>query len=100
MGYRVPQKISRKDEESIPQFHSHEEAKKWFEDRYGKDFILTGVEYAGEEKCYFYYLILDWEVYTKGLKELRTTGNVAGIEFLYSHQPVQIMESGSVHIVH
>lgn len=96
----MTQKISRKDEESIPQFHSHEEAKKWFEGRYGKDFILTDVDYIGKEKCYFYSLILDWEEYQKGQKALQENGYMAGLEFLMSHQPVQIMESGSIHIVH
>ena len=94
------QKISRKDEESIPQFNSHEEAKSWFEDRYGKDFILTGADQIGDETCYFYYLILDWEEYKRGQKELKENGYMAGLSFLMSHQPVQIMESGSVHIVH
>lgn len=96
----MTQKISRKDEESIPQFNSHKEAKEWFEERYGKDFILTGIEQVGEEQCYFYYLVLDWEEYKKGQKELQENGYMAGLSFLMSHQPVQIMESGSVHIVH
>ena len=96
----MTQKISREDEALIPQFHSHEEAKKWFEDRYGKDFILTGSDTIGDETCFFYYLILDWEEYKKGQKELRENGYMAGLSFLMSHQPVQIMESGSVHIVH
>lgn len=96
----MTQKISRKDEESIPQFNSHEEAKKWFEDRYGKDFILTGVDEVGDELCYFYYLILDWEQYRKGLKQIEKDGRMTGFDFLFSHQPVQIMQSGSVHIVH
>lgn len=99
----MAQKISREEEAKIPQFHSHEEAKAWFEDRYGEDFILTGTEYLGQEqeKCYFYYLILDWKEYMKGLKEVRINHNMAaGLDFLYSHQPVQIMENGSIHIVH
>lgn len=96
----MTQKISREEEALIPQFNSHEEAKKWFEDRYGKDFILTHAEIIGEELCYFYYLVLDWEEYKKGQKELRENGYMAGLSFLMSHQPVQIMESGSIHIVH
>lgn len=94
------QKITREEEVTIPLFHSHEEAKKWFEDRYGKDFILTGTDYVGEEMCYFYYLILDWEEYKKGRAQLQKTGRLTGFDFLYSHQPIQIMESGSIHIVH
>ena len=96
------QKISREEEAKIPQFHSHEEAKAWFEDKYGKDFILTGVDYLGqeEEKCYFYYLILNWEEYRKGQNELKRTGRLVGFDYLNSHQPVQIMENGSIHIVH
>ena len=94
------QKISRKDEELIPQFNSHEEAKSWFEDRYGKDFILNDIEYVGDERCYFYHLILDWEEYKRGQKELKENGYMAGMSFLMSYQPVEIMENGGVHIVH
>ena len=95
------QKISREEEAKLPQFGSHEEAKEWFKDRYGADFILTSAEPIGDEMCYFYYLILDWQSYIKGRKELRINRNMgAGLDFLLSHQPIQIMQDGSVHIVH
>lgn len=97
----MTQKISREEEAQIPKFNSHKEAKNWFIDRYGPDFILTGAEMIGDEMCYFYYLILNWKDYQEGTKEVRLNQNMAaGLNFLYSHQPVQIMENGSVHIVH
>ena len=100
MEYIPPQKISRKDEELIPTFNSHVEARRWFKEKYGSDFTIMGADQVGDEICYFYHLVLDWETYMKGQKELRATGNVTGLEYLYSHQPIQIMHSGHIHIVH
>lgn len=96
----MPKKISRQEEAAIPEFNSHDEAKVWFEERYGEDFQCMHTETIAGEKCYFYYLILDHEAYMKGIKEMREKGSVAGFEFLDSHQPIQIMQSGDVHIVH
>lgn len=96
----MTQKISRKDEETIPQFHSHEEARKWFKEKYGNDFMLTDVEEIGEETCYFYVLILDRSEHEKGQLELKEKGYLVGTEFLNSYQSIEIMESGFVHIVH
>lgn len=94
------QKISREEEVKIPKFHSHEEAQRWFFDKYGVAFCLVDKGMVGEEMCYFYYLILDWDTFKKGREEIKETGRIIGLEFLKSHQPIQIMESGSIHIVH
>jgi len=44
-------------------------------------------------------LITDEEAYIKGASELNANGYV-GMEFMNSYQPIQIMEDGSIHIVH
>ena len=96
----MAQKISRKDEETIPQFHSHEEARQWFKEKYGDDFMMTDSEEIGGEKCYFYTLILDRAKYEKGHRELVEKGYIIGTEHLNSYQSIEIMESGFIHIVH
>lgn len=94
------QKISREEEARIPQFDSHEEAREWFKARYGDAFMMTDSEYIGGQKCYFYYLILDPEAFHKGQKEMQENGYSAGLAFMKSYQSIQIMQDGSVHIVH
>lgn len=93
--------ISRKEEEEIPQFDSHKEAKEYFSAKYGKDFILTSIEKIDGQKCYFYYLIVNWENYRRLQNAMakRETGNLDSV-LIESAQPIQIMEDGSVHIVH
>lgn len=94
------QKITRKAEAELPSFHSHEEAKKYFKEQYGNDFILAGSETIMGEKCYFYYILLDRAAFEEGTRKLQAGIHDASLEYLESHQPVQIMESGSIHIVH
>ncbi len=51
--------------------------------------------------CYFYYLILDRKVFEAGQKEIESMGiTTDAIQFMGSYQEIQIMEDGSVHIVH
>lgn len=94
------QKISREEEARIPQFYSHEEAREWFKARYGDAFMMIDSEPIDGHKCYFYYLILDAEAFHKWQKEMQEQGYVAGLEFMKSYQSIQIMQDGSVHIVH
>lgn len=94
------QAITREEEQSIPEFNSHDEARKWFKGKYGNAFMLTEAEEIGDEKCFFYVLILDWTEYEKGQKEMEETGYISGTAYLRSRQSIQIMESGRVHIVH
>lgn len=94
------QKITRREEAKLPSFNSHEEAKAYFKERYGDDFITVGSETIMGEKCYFYYILLDRVAFEEGTRKIQAGIHDASLKYLESHQPVQIMESGSVHIVH
>jgi len=94
------QKITRREEADLPSFNSHEEARAYFKDRYGNDFIMVGSEKIMGEKCFFYYILLDRAAFEEGTRKIQSGIHDASLEYLESHQPVQIMESGSVHIVH
>lgn len=94
------QKISRKEEAELPSFDSHEEARGYFKERYGDDFIMVGTETIKGEKCYFYYILLDRAAFEEGTRKIQAGIHDASLKYLESHQPVQIMESGSIHIVH
>ena len=91
--------ISRQEEAELPIFKSHEEARAYFEEKYGEKFVFEESSDIGDGICFFYRLITDEEAYIKGASDLNSNGFV-GMEFLNSYQPIQIMEDGSVHIVH
>lgn len=96
----MPKKITRQEEAEIPLFNSHTEAREWFKDRYGDAFMLTDSELVGTEICYFYYLILDRAVFEEEVKKLHSGTMTDSLKFLNSYQNIQIMDGGSVHIVH
>jgi hypothetical protein len=97
----APGYITREEEAELPFFTSHDEALQWFKKKYGNKFILTGSEMPIEQKCYFYYLILDREVYEAGQNEFVTKGIMTdAIKYMGSYQEVQIFDDGSIHIVH
>ena len=91
--------ISRQEEAELPTFKSHEEASHYFEEKYGEKFVFEESSDIGDGICFFYRLITDEEAYIKGASELNANGYV-GMEFMNSYQPIQIMEDGSIHIVH
>ena len=91
--------ISRQEEAELPKFKSHEEASHYFEEKYGEKFVFEESSDIGDGICFFYRLITDEEAYIKGASELNANGYV-GMEFMNSYQPIQIMEDGSIHIVH
>ena len=92
--------ITRAGENELPNFGNYEEAKAFFTERYGSDFILQDIDRIGEQLCYFHALVLDWEEYDRGQKQLREQGSLTGFEYIGSYQPIQIMEDGSLHIVY
>ena len=112
-------KISREDETALPRFRSHREARLWFKLKYGDAFEIDDSFAVGEGSaatvCYRYSLILDREVYERGLHLLMrgeldggfgpqsARGGRRGIgagDFLESYQSIEIMLDGSVHIIH
>ncbi|QDY46946.1 hypothetical protein HF394_19995 (plasmid) [Planococcus glaciei] len=93
------QGINRQEEAELPIFKSHEEARDYFEEKYGEKFVFEESSEIGDGICFFYRLITDEEAYIKGASDLNTNGYV-GMEFMNSYQPIQIMEDGSTHIVH
>lgn len=92
--------ISRQEESLLPSFSSHEEARNYFTNLYGTDFILESADYIGDQICYFYALIINRGEYERGQELLMSGTSVSGFDFLYSYQSIQIMDNGSVHIVH
>lgn len=92
--------ISRKEEDEIPEFKSHDEACKWFKEKYGDNFMMEDSELIDGQKCYFYQLIHDRVAWEKGQKELRDNGFTNGKDFMSAAQPIQIFEDGHIHIVH
>ena len=96
----MAEKISREEESGIPEFESNKEARSWFLLKYGDDFEYTTSEIIGEEICYFYNLILDRKVYEEEHRKLIEGRLGDAMALLNSYQSIQIMNNGSVHIVH
>lgn len=86
-------------ENKFPNFTSLEEAKNYFEEKYGEKFVFEESSTTENGMGFYYRLITDEAAYIKGITELNSTGSV-GIEFKKSYQSIQIMENGIVNIVH
>lgn len=94
-------KISRQAESEIPDFTSHELAREYFKNKYGNQFILMSSEVIGDQKVYFYSLLLDQKVFEDGQKQMLKDGFMAdALDFMNSYQPVEIFEDGGIHIIH
>lgn len=92
--------ISRSEKANLPEFKSHDEARKYFKERYGFDFMMQSSEIIDERKIYFYLLLLNRDEYMKGQKQLEDQGFCTGMEFFHSYQSIQIYEDGDIHTVH
>lgn len=98
----APGHITRKDENNLPTFFSHDEAREWFQEKYGQDkFQLTDSEIIMGKKCYFYHLILNKDMYWEFFEALKKDGFVSDSDkYLGSYQSVEIFEDGFIHVVH
>ena len=96
----MAEKFTREEELNLPEFKSAEEAYAYFRQRFGKDFSYQGTQMVGDRECWFCNLILDRDVYKKGMKELRMGTPVMGLEFARSYQPFELFESGHIHIIY
>lgn len=91
--------ISR-EEAALPSFNSHVEARNWFKEKYGKDFMMVGSELISEEIIYFYHLVLNRDVYDREMEKLRRGEPSIGDDLMNSYQIVEVFENGAIHIVH
>ena len=93
--------ISREEEYQLPRFKSHDEARKYFKDKYGDSFQLMDSDDSSGEKIYFYKLILNKKVYMEMIEEMNRNGFASmSEERMFSSQDIQIFENGNIHIVH
>lgn len=107
-------KISREEEARLPGFSSHVEAREHFSRKYGASFVAIDSFPLGDKRiCYEYHLVLDREAYARGMRALyklsqgeaesstsSSPGTTSGIQLLHSYQKIEIMDDGSVHILH
>lgn len=93
-------RLTRKFEQELPDFQSHTDARKWFKKRFGDNFVLTDSQIIDGEKIYFYHLIIDRTAYESGMKKLSEEGYVSGMDLPMSYHPIEISETGLVHIVY
>ena len=96
------QTISRQDEARLPKFSSHTLAREHFIQTYGDHFVAADSFLIGDERiCHEYHLVLNPEAYAAGMSKLRTgQGFSDDGAFLHSYQKIEIMDDGSVHVLH
>lgn len=88
--------MSREFEANLPEFQTQQEAYDFFNDLFGASFDLQYIE----ETFWSCAIVHEPEAYVKGAKELIGNGFTSGLAFMFSHQPVQIMNDGSIHMVY
>ena len=94
-------KISRQDEAKLPAFDSHENAREYFKDKYGDNFVMADSKIIGNDKIYFYHLILDSQRYYDGFNKLREDSIIVdSLDFMNSYQTVELFEDGRIHVIH
>ena len=92
--------ITRDEENLLPAFSTHKEAFYYFKGKYAENFIMQSVDKIDGQECFFCALIVNHEAYRKGRNQLMRGEAVTDFEYVKSYQPIQIMQDGSVHIVH
>ena len=96
----MAKRITREEEELLPDFTSWSEATNYFRNRFPDSFLYISNTETSSGKIWTYHLILDCPAYMKGMRRLQEGGFSAGLELLNSYQPVEIHDDGRVHIVH
>lgn len=79
---------------------NHQSAREYFKKIYGKHFVLVDVDTIDGEKIYLYHLVLDEKKYKEGREKLLKGEIIFGTDYLFSYQPIEISEDGTVHIIH
>lgn len=99
--------ISREEEASFPQFNGYKEAIEFFREKYGDQFKLLNVTTFDGQKLFFCAYIVDPEKFDKMNNYIRErdSGLIDSSDpetegFIESYQSIEIMEDGSLHIVH
>lgn len=93
-------RISRQAEAEFPNFSSHEEARDYFKNTYGEQFVLVSSHVIDGTKVHFYALLLNPSVFKDGQKKIQQGEFVLGLEYLESYQSIEIFEDGQIHIIH
>jgi len=90
--------VKQISKEELPQFSSYEEARAYFEQKFGADNfqLVEKINDQFEGEFYLYKLILDPEAYRKGEDEIKQKGYCSSEEFIQSTQRIKIMANGNV----
>ena len=93
--------ISREEEAALPTFKSHDEARAYFKEAYGQDFMMIDSDDFNGGKTYFYKLILNRKAYEEAMEFMKRGERMPMTEeYVFATQDISIDENGHVHIVH
>jgi len=84
--------------ESMPDFHSHEEARDWFKEQFPNRFLLRTSDVIEGKKVYYYHIVKDSEVYQQYMESFAHEENheITNFDTFESYSTVEVNEDGDV----
>ncbi|MBT2662052.1 hypothetical protein [Bacillus sp. ISL-45] len=85
---------------SLPDFSTHEEAREWFSNRFGTQFIQKEEDFSEGKRVYYYHIVKNREDYDRYMASLMEDGKMElkSMEPFESYSTVEISEDGDVSI--
>ncbi|MCM3573624.1 MULTISPECIES: hypothetical protein [Mesobacillus] len=85
---------------SLDDFSTHEEAREWFANRFGAQFIQKEEDISEGKRVYFYHIVKNRDAYNQYMASLMDDGKIEfkSMEPFESYSTVEISEDGDVSI--
>ncbi|WP_156291982.1 hypothetical protein [Oceanobacillus salinisoli] len=86
--------------EEMPDFHNHDEARQWFKEKFGDDFLIRSSDVVNETKIYYYHIVKDLELYQQYMESFAkpVKHEITNMETFESYSTVEISENGDVNM--
>lgn len=84
--------------ERIPDFTSHDEARKWFKEEFGDRFLSRSIDEIEGKRVYYYHLIKDFDMYQEYMESLSSSvkHEITSMKPFESYTTVEISEDGGI----
>lgn len=85
---------------SMPDFSTHEEAREWFTNRFGTQFIHKDDDFSEGKDVHYYHIVKNRDAYDRYMASLMDEGKLElkSMEPFESYSTVEISEDGDVSI--
>ncbi|WP_332692753.1 hypothetical protein [Halalkalibacter lacteus] len=84
--------------ERMPDFKNHEEAREWFKEEFGDDFLLRSSDESNGKKVFYYHVVKDPEVYQQYMESFASPvqHEITNMGTFESYSTVEISEDGGI----